>query len=383
MNRYTPHFLLLSLATAGWLLSPTTVRAAAPTNAPAAAPGAAAGKAGDPLGDAIVARGKGVEVKRAQLEKLFITRKTAAILNGQSLSPDQAAKVERGALEELIASQLLMASATDADRAKGKERFDEAIKKWKDELKVSDEEFKSQLARQLLLADLTVEQWEKDSITRFTTAVIMERELHVNITDAAARQYYDENPARFEVPEAVRVAHILIRTSNPRTGAPLPDEQQKAKRKLAEDVLRRAKAGEDFAKLVKEFSDHTATKDKGGEIALTRQMSDVPPEFPAAAFSLGTNQISDLITTPVGFDIMKFLERVTAHKLEFAKVAGDIKDALRNQELDRQLPDYLDKLKKEAGVEILDEKLKAIELPRPGTAAPASTNSAPKAAEKK
>ena len=44
--------------------------------------------------------------------------------------------------------------------------------------------------------------------------------------------------------------------------------------------------------------------------------------------------------------------------MEFAKAAADIKEGLTQQALQKQFPDYLAKLKKEAGVEILDEKLK-------------------------
>jgi hypothetical protein len=44
--------------------------------------------------------------------------------------------------------------------------------------------------------------------------------------------------------------------------------------------------------------------------------------------------------------------------VEFAKAVSDIKDGLTQQALQKQFPEYLAKLKKEAGVEILDEKLK-------------------------
>jgi hypothetical protein len=44
--------------------------------------------------------------------------------------------------------------------------------------------------------------------------------------------------------------------------------------------------------------------------------------------------------------------------VEFAKAVSDIKDGLTQQALQKQFPEYLAKLKKDAGVEILDEKLK-------------------------
>src|SRR5204862_2270235 len=82
------------------------------------------------------------------------------------------------------------------------------------------------------------------------------------------------------------------------------------------------------------------------------------PEFEAAAFSLNTNQISDIVTTQFGYHIIKLSEKIPAKKMEFAKVAPDIKEGLKQQAMQKLIPDYMDKLKKENNVEILDEKLK-------------------------
>jgi len=44
---------------------------------------------------------------------------------------------------------------------------------------------------------------------------VIKRELKINITDADAKKYYDDNPARFEQPEMVRASHILLTTRDP------------------------------------------------------------------------------------------------------------------------------------------------------------------------
>ena len=84
------------------------------------------------------------------------------------------------------------------------------------------------------------------------------------------------------------------------------------------------------------------------------------PEFEAAAFSMNTNQISDIVTTQFGYHILKLSEKIPAKKMELAKVNQDIKDYLKGQIVQKQLPEYMEKAKKEAGVEILDEKLKPV-----------------------
>ena len=121
---------------------------------------------------------------------------------------------------------------------------------------------------------------------------------------------------------------------------------------------KRAKDGEDFAKLAKEFSEDPGSKDKGGEYKFPR--GQMVAEFEAAAFSMKTNQISDIVTTQFGYHIIKLSEKIPAQKVELAKVSQDIKDYLKGQAVQKELPKYMEKLKKEADVQILDEKLKPV-----------------------
>jgi peptidyl-prolyl cis-trans isomerase C len=204
---------------------------------------------------------------------------------------------------------------------------------------------------------------------------VLERELKVNVTDADVKKFYDDNPSKFEQPEMVRASHILISTKDMSTGVESTDDQKKAKRKQIEDLLKRARAGEDFAKLAKEFSDDPGSKEKGGEYTFPR--GQMVPEFEAAAFSLKTNQVSDVVTTQFGYHIIKLNEKIPAKKVDYDKVSSDIKDYLKQQQTQKQLPDYISRLKKEAGTEILDEKLKSKET----AAAKDATAPAPAAAK--
>ena len=321
----------------------------APTNAPAATK--PADSFNSLFGNDVVAKGKGVEVRRAQLDEKVIRLKSQAAARGQSIPPEHLAMVDQQVLDQLIQIQLLQGKATAADKTAGKalaeKRFEEA------KTRLGSEET---LNRQLKLMGTTREEVLAEWTDSATAENVLKRELKVNISDEDAKKFYEDNPARFEQPEMVRASHILLMTTDPKTNSELTEDQKAAKRKQMEGLLKRARAGEDFAKLAKDYSEDPGSKDKGGEYKFPR--GQMMPEFEAAAFSLNTNQVSDIVTTKYGYHIIKLSEKIPAQKVEFAKAVSDIKDGLTQQALQKQFPEYLAKLKKEAGVEILDEKLK-------------------------
>jgi parvulin-like peptidyl-prolyl isomerase len=335
----------LLLAATSFTLGRAPAAEPAQTNtAPTAQPSA-------PSGDTLVAKGKGVAISHSQLAKEVAAAKRQISLRGRPAHPDQSGAAERQVLEQLINVQLLEAKATAADKAEGKEAAEKRYAAAKAKFG-SQEAFDEQLkllgtTREELLAKWTV---------AMTGQAVLKREFKINITDQDARKYYDENPTQFAVLDSVRASHILLATIDPKTGAPLSDAEQAAKRKTAETLLKRARAGEDFAKLAREYSEDPVSKARGGEYTFAH--GQMVPEVEAAAFAMNTNQIGDIVTSSYGYHIIKVSEKIPAHKIPFAEAAPDIKNDLTQKAVEQQFPDYIAKLRKEAGVEILDEQLK-------------------------
>jgi peptidyl-prolyl cis-trans isomerase C len=309
--------------------------------------------------DTVIAKGKGVEVKRGQLDEAVQNFKVNAAAQGKTIPPSQTGMIETAVLDHLVQTQILTSRATDAEKAKAKEDAITSLKEAKTNAP-SEEMFNAQLTAM----GTSEEQLLKTMAEQATAEAVVLRELNINITDADVKKFYDDtnNAAKFKQPEMVRASHILLMTQDPKTKQELSQAEKDAKRKKMEGLLKRARAGEDFAGLAREYSEDPGSKDKGGEYTFPR--GEMMPEFESAAFALKPNEISDIITTPFGYHIIKLSEHIPAQKVAFDKVAPRIKSHLAQQEVAQLAPDFLAKVRKEADVKILDENLKP-----PGTPA--------------
>lgn len=81
----------------------------------------------------------------------------------------------------------------------------------------------------------------------------------------------------------------------------------------AEEIVKRVRGGEDFAKLAKEFSTDTSNKDKGGDLGWFGR-GQMVPEFEQAAFTLKPGEVSDIVESTFGYHIIKLEERKTENK---------------------------------------------------------------------
>ena len=105
-----------------------------------------------------------------------------------------------------------------------------------------------------------------------------------------SRLYSDETAKRFEASQEEVRSYV--------TGA----------RAQAEQVLARARAGQDFAKLAREFSTDPTVRENGGDLGWLSR-GDTVESFEDAAFALKEGEVSDIVQTPFGYHIIKLEER--------------------------------------------------------------------------
>jgi peptidyl-prolyl cis-trans isomerase D len=149
-------------------------------------------------------------------------------------------------------------------------------------------------------------------------------------TDAEVEKYYTEHRKEFETPHQAQAAHILARVGE--TGG--SEAEDKARAKIV-DVIRRVKAGEDFAKLAKELSDDTGSKANGGDLGLVSK-GEMVPEFEAAVFALKKGDITaEPVRTPFGFHAIKVTEVREGSVKPLREVAPQIREKLQAEAADQ------------------------------------------------
>jgi peptidyl-prolyl cis-trans isomerase SurA len=108
----------------------------------------------------------------------------------------------------------------------------------------------------------------------------------------------------------IRASHILVSFNNEK-GVP---DTAFAKAKL-DTVLRKLKAGEDFAKVAMQYSDDTGSKQQGGDLNYFERRMMVK-EFDEAAFNLNVGQVSKVVKTNFGYHIIKVTDKKPYPTLE-------------------------------------------------------------------
>ena len=103
---------------------------------------------------------------------------------------------------------------------------------------------------------------------------------------------------------ALRASHILINIPENATPADTLASYNKAL-----EVLKKAKSGEDFGKLVQEYSNDETTKPMGGDISYFTALSTVYP-FENCAYNLKVGEISEPVRSSFGYHIIKLTDRI-------------------------------------------------------------------------
>src|SRR3989442_11037016 len=123
----------------------------------------------------------------------------------------------------------------------------------------------------------------------------------VRLGESELRQYYTQHLSDYRVPERVKVAHILFKTTE-KTPAEIATIE-----KTAQDALNQVKSGKDFGELAKKYSEDSSASN-GGEIGWIVRGQTVK-EVENAAFSMKPGLTSGTIKTTYGIHTFKGFDK--------------------------------------------------------------------------
>ncbi len=213
----------------------------------------------------------------------------------------------------------------------------------------------AELRKQITPSDAELKTFFQQNAARYATAIPETRKVQYvafslnqvpggapQVSDADVQQYYNTHRQQFQVPEQVRVRHILIKVpsnANAQTVA--------AAKAKADDILKQLKAGANFADLAKKYSDDPGSKAQGGELGFIQHGATVPA-FDRTAFSLQPGQLSPVIRTQFGFHILQVEEKQPAHLKSVDEVHDLILANLTQQAQAQAAQQYAAKLQAQA-----------------------------------
>ena len=190
------------------------------------------------------------------------------------------------------------------------------------------EDFKLQLKNQLLTQRVIGEEVYRNVI----------------IPKADIEKYYNEHKTDFIRQEMVSLREILVST-----GDNSPDKVAAAEKK-AKGLVDRARKGEKFTDLARQYSDApTATAD--GDLGSFKP-GELRKEIEEVVFKQAKGYVTDPVRTPNGFEILRVEEHYAAGQAGLDDVSGQINNILSEPKVGPKVRVLLTQLREKAFLEI-------------------------------
>ena len=172
----------------------------------------------------------------------------------------------------------------------------------------------------------------KEAIQLNRVNILMQAQINSVINGFPVRveeqqKFYEENKSRWEQVN-LKVIYISFSAAPASEGKKhLSEADAKAK---AEQLVKEARGGADFVKLVKENSEDASSKEKNGDFGSVSRADNLPESIRSVVFGLKAGEVSDAVRQPNGFYVFR-AESVSAKP--FSEVRDQIFNEIKNQKL--------------------------------------------------
>ncbi|MEA1971019.1 MAG: peptidyl-prolyl cis-trans isomerase [Thermodesulfobacteriota bacterium] len=253
------------------------------------------------------------------------------------------AQARGAAMDKLINNMLLEQKAAKLGIVVTDKDVNKALKNMLEEKHMSVEKFREALARE----DGVLDEYKSEIRRNIVNGRIIEKEIRsgITISEEEIGAYYRKHRDDYEGKETTRIQQILL--VKPKDCDDSTREELRAK---AEEILKRLKNGELFDVLVGMYSQGPAAK-SGGDLGFVEK-GMMFPEVDTAVSGLKKGESSEVIESPVGFHIIKIIDRRGAGIKPVEEVREEIIRSIGNEKIRKKFQEWLKELREKSLVEI-------------------------------
>jgi peptidyl-prolyl cis-trans isomerase SurA len=213
------------------------------------------------------------------------------------------AQLNRQALEQLINEKAQLQQARDS----GIKIDEEAIDQAENNVAANNQLTLAEMRKRIAQEGLSLKAYRDQLRDQLMLTRVREREVEarIRVSDLEIERYLQEQiqAQGGQAPSELNLAMVLIAVPENSSEAQIKTLQERA-----EDVARRARSGENFASLARNFSEAADKGANGGEMGL-RAADRYPELFLNATRNLRVGGTSPVVRSGAGFHILKVLDR--------------------------------------------------------------------------
>lgn len=258
---------------------------------------------------------------------------------GLEEAEDRLNEAKSDALNRLIEEKLILQEAKRRNIQVDKAEVDKRLQQVRSKFD-SEEKFKKTLSRSGLTIRKLKDKYREQIMMRVLVNGIISHNVKITPTQIAA--YYYGHKSEFTQPEKVKFRIIILKF--------MSEEGKITTRSFAEKLLDRIRSGEDFGILAKQYSEGPNAED-GGDMGFVSR-AEMIKEIDEAIFSLRENEVSEIIETSLGYNIVKVEKIISSSELSLAEATSLISVRLFERDAELVFREFIDNLKKEAYIDI-------------------------------
>jgi parvulin-like peptidyl-prolyl isomerase len=237
--------------------------------------------------------------------------------------------------------------------ALGDEQFNSILENIKKENNLTtDEQFQAALKQE----GLTLPELRRSLERQMLISQVQQREVmgKIGVTEDEAKAYYAAHRDQFTTPSTVTLREILVEVPTSDKGVNAAQDEEAQAR--AEDVRKRLLSGEPFPRMAADFSD-APSKANGGLIGPIT-VTDLAPALRERLAKMKPGDLTDVIRTTRGYQILKLESRTEEHVKSFEDARSEISDAVVDEKRRGEMQKYVERLRSQAIISWKNEELK-------------------------